>query len=267
VAIDGGPVDRDTPIRAYVGDALCGELRVAADTEPPLSEDTRYRHLSVLPAEAKPGCGTVGAETRFTVGETQAKETATWAPGFHSLDLSVTTNRIIGCPSANTWAIAAWWGSPATANDTAIEQALATCGEASIVAAYSLDPDAGTFLRYVAGRPDISTLEDIDLYDGIMVLGSPSAAPPPLPVPAIAPGFLANCPAVDKWAISVSARPYSDVQEAFATCESVTIAAAYALHPETQGWSRYIAGRPDLTTLTSLDSMEGLLTLGAEPAQ
>lgn len=268
VTIDGGPVDRDTPIRAYVGDALCGELRVAADTEPPLSEDNRYRHLSVLPAEAKPGCGTVGAETRFTVGETQAKETATWAPGFHSLDLSATTDRIIGCPGANRWSIAAWWGSPVTANGVPIEQALATCGQGSIAAAYSLDAETGTFLRYFSGRPDITTLEDIDLYEGIIVLGSPSAAPPPLPIPAIAPGSLANCPPVGKWAISVPLRPYlAGVEEAFGTCESVTIAAAYAIDPETQGWSRYIAGRPDLTTLNSLDSVEGVLTLGAQPAQ
>ena len=189
-------------------------------------------------------------------------------PGFHSLDLSATTDRIIGCPSANTWAIAVWWGSPVTAGGAPIEEALATCGQGSIAAAYSLDAETGTFLRYLSGHPDITTLEDIDLYEGIIALGSPSAAPPPLPIPAIAPGSLANCPPVGKWAISVPLRPYlAGVEEAFGTCESVTIAAAYALDPQTQEWSRYIAGRPDLTTLNSLDSMEGVLTLGAEPAQ
>jgi len=205
---------------------------------------------------------------RFTVGNIQAEQTANWTPGSHSLDLSVTTDRLTSCPSANKWAIAGWWGSPATANDTPIEQALATCGQGSIAAAYSLDPATGTFLRYMAGRPDINTLTEIDLYQGIIVLGSPSATPPaPETVPAIAPGSLANCPPAGMWAISVPLRPYSEVLEAFATCGSVTIAAAYALGPQTQEWSRYIAGRPDLTTLNSLASAQGVLTLGAEPSQ
>ena len=186
-------------------------------------------------------------------------------PGFHSLDLSTTTGRIFGCPSANKWAIAAWWG----ADDTAIGDALATCGDASIAAAYSLDPETDTFLRYVAGRPDVSTLEGVDWGDGIIVLASASAVPPPPPPHTIwDPPLLANCPAAGKWAISVSASPSpADAGGMFATCENVAIAAAYALDPGTQTWSRYIAGRPDLTTLTSLDVMEGVLTLGAQTAQ
>lgn len=267
VTIDHEPVERDTSIRAYVGDVLCGELKVAADTEPPLSEDDKYRHLAVLPATARAGCGTAGAEVRFMIGNSAAYQAASWTPGFHALDLWAMTDRIFGCPSANQWTIASWWGSPITADHTPIEEALATCGDGSIAAAYALDPETGTFLRHVAGRPDVSTLEHIGLYDGIIVLGSASAVPPALQgVPNIVPGALANCPLVGEWAISVPIRAYSAAEEAFATCENVAIAAAYALDPQTQTWSRYIAGRPNLTTLTSLNSMEGVLTLGAQTA-
>jgi hypothetical protein len=91
VTIDGGPVDRDIPIQALIGDVLCGDLRVAHDSEPPLMEESEYRHLAVLPSEARAGCGTEGAPIRFLVKGIEAKETAVWEPGFHTLDLLITT--------------------------------------------------------------------------------------------------------------------------------------------------------------------------------
>jgi hypothetical protein len=91
VTIDGDPVLRDVPIQALIGDVLCGDLRVAYDSEPPLMEESEYRHLAVLPSEARAGCGTEGAQIRFLVKGIQAKETAVWEPGFHTLDLLITT--------------------------------------------------------------------------------------------------------------------------------------------------------------------------------
>jgi hypothetical protein len=91
VTIDGEPVLRDVPIQALIGDVLCGDLRVAHDSEPPLMEESEYRHLAVLPAEARAGCGTEGAQIRFLVKGIQAKETAVWEPGFHTLDLLIST--------------------------------------------------------------------------------------------------------------------------------------------------------------------------------
>jgi hypothetical protein len=91
VTIDGGPVDRDIPIQALIGGVLCGDLRVAHDSEPPLMKESEYRHLAVLPGEARAGCGTEGAQIRFLVKGIQAKETAVWEPGFHTLDLLITT--------------------------------------------------------------------------------------------------------------------------------------------------------------------------------
>lgn len=91
VTIDGGPVERGVPIQAFMDGVLCGELRVAEDSEPPMMKESEYRHLAVLPSEARVGCGTEGAQIRFLVKGIQAKETAIWERGFHTLDLLITT--------------------------------------------------------------------------------------------------------------------------------------------------------------------------------
>jgi hypothetical protein len=44
------------------------------------------------------------------------------------------------------------------------------------------------------------------------------------------------------------------------------VAAAYWIDPQTQEWLRYFDGRPELTSLTSLDNMQGVLALGEEAA-
>lgn len=91
VTIDGGPVERGVPIQAFMDGVLCGELRVAEDSEPPMMKESEYRHLAVLASEARAGCETAGAQIRFLVRGMQAKETAVWEPGFHTLDLLITT--------------------------------------------------------------------------------------------------------------------------------------------------------------------------------
>jgi hypothetical protein len=41
------------------------------------------------------------------------------------------------------------------------------------------------------------------------------------------------------------------------------VTAAYYLDPETQGWSRWLADRPDISTLTGPDHMQGVLALAS----
>ena len=75
-------------------------------------------------------------------------------------------------------------------------------------------------------------------------------------------GTMHNCPQPGKWSISVWDGPDgTGTGEALATCSS-SIAAAYALDPQTQGWLRYFNGRPDISNLMTVDGLHGMLTLG-----
>jgi len=73
-----------------------------------------------------------------------------------------------------------------------------------------------------------------------------------------------NCPQPGKWAISVwSGDDDTATEQAFATCGENAVAAAYSIDADTQVWSRYIAGRAELTNLTTLDEMQGVMAYGA----
>ena len=73
-----------------------------------------------------------------------------------------------------------------------------------------------------------------------------------------------NCPQTGKWAIAVWDGPDgTDTGQALATCGETTVAAAYYIHPEAQGWERWLAGRPELSSLGTLNYLQGVLALGA----
>jgi hypothetical protein len=77
-------------------------------------------------------------------------------------------------------------------------------------------------------------------------------------------GAMQNCPQAGKWAISVwSGDDGIGAEQAFATCDDAGVAAAYTIDPETQAWSRWFADRPDISTLTAPNDMQGVLALGA----
>jgi hypothetical protein len=76
-----------------------------------------------------------------------------------------------------------------------------------------------------------------------------------------------NCPQPGKWVISTWDGPNSTaIAQAVGTCPDTSVAAAYWLDPQTQGWLRYVAGRPEITSLTTIDAMQGILTLGGVTA-
>jgi len=76
-------------------------------------------------------------------------------------------------------------------------------------------------------------------------------------------GAMQNCPSSGRWAISVWAGDDgTPTEQALATCTQTTVAAAYWIDPQTQGWLRYFHGYPELSSLTTLNNMQGVLALG-----
>ena len=78
-------------------------------------------------------------------------------------------------------------------------------------------------------------------------------------------GAMYNCPQPGKWAISVwSGDDGTGAEQAFATCGTGAVAAAYSIDPDTQSWSRWFAERPEpeVSNLRTLDDMQGVLARG-----
>ena len=169
------------------------------------------------------------------------------------------------CPLPNRWSIGVWSGQ----DYVPTADALATCSGVVVEGAYWLDPGSQSWWRYFPGRPEISNLEALDDMQGIMALGSASVA-------ASAAGFspaggstfqLVNCPQSGKWAISTWDGPSDTaIAEAVGTCPDTSVVAVYWLDPQTQAWLRYVAGRPEISNLTTVDKMQGILTFGGSTA-
>ena len=75
---------------------------------------------------------------------------------------------IHNCPQPGKWSIATWSGPDGTPAD----EALATCGAGTVVAAYSLDPQTGAWSRWFAGKPDLSNLPPLNDLQGVLALGA-----------------------------------------------------------------------------------------------
>src|SRR3972149_12208822 len=77
-------------------------------------------------------------------------------------------------------------------------------------------------------------------------------------------GSMHNCPLAGKWSIAVwEGDSGAAADAALATCGAGTVAAAYSLDPQTGGWSRWFAGKPDVSHLPPLSDLQGILALGA----
>ena len=85
------------------------------------------------------------------------------------------------CPQAGRWAVAVWSGD----DGTAINDALATCGENAVSAAFYLDPQTGGWLRWFPGRPEVSSLTTLNSLQGFIALGGSGPAITPTPSPEI----------------------------------------------------------------------------------
>jgi hypothetical protein len=169
------------------------------------------------------------------------------------------------CPEPGKWSISTWSGQDAMP----IADALAFCPQL-VDAAYRIDPDTQAWTRYFRGRPEISNLSALDDGQGVIALGAGVSAASTTgdeTLRAAVSGML-GCPHPGKWAISVwSGASETPTEQALATCPEATVATAYWLDPQTQSWKRYFQGRPDISNLTALDEMQGIITLGGEPVQ
>jgi hypothetical protein len=79
-------------------------------------------------------------------------------------------------------------------------------------------------------------------------------------------GTMHNCPLPGKWAIAVWDGSATETGQALLACGDGAVVAAYDLNPQTQVWSRWFAGRPEMSTLETLDSMQGVIALGGLPS-
>ncbi|MGQ9676892.1 MAG: hypothetical protein ACUVX1_14610 [Chloroflexota bacterium] len=170
------------------------------------------------------------------------------------------------CPQPGKWAISVWQGE-----ETETAQALDTCGADAVDAAYYIHPFTQTWRVFFRGNPDISNLDTLDDLQAVVTLGNPAASPmpsaEPMPTPGPSPGRMVGCPMAGKWAMSVWNGPNGiNVADAFATCIEV-IAVAYWLDPQTQTWERYVRDRPELTTLSHLDNLQGVFAVGSTEAR
>jgi hypothetical protein len=77
-------------------------------------------------------------------------------------------------------------------------------------------------------------------------------------------GTMHNCPDSGNWSIAVwEGDDAAAIDQALATCEG-EVAAAYALADGQ--WSRWFAGEPELSNLTAVDNLGGILALGGAGA-
>jgi competence protein ComEC len=75
-------------------------------------------------------------------------------------------------------------------------------------------------------------------------------------------GTMHGCPQPSKWSLAVwSGSDGVPTDDALARC-GITVDAAYWLDPQTQGWLRYFRALPELTSLDTLDNLQGVLALG-----
>jgi hypothetical protein len=167
------------------------------------------------------------------------------------------------CPQPGRWAISVWEGE-----ETETAEALDTCGAGAVEAAYYIDPFIQNWLVFSKGNPTISNLDTLANLQAVVTLGSPTASPAPTaqptPTPGPSPGRMVGCPPAGKWAMAVWNGPNGvNPADAFATC-SETIAVAYWLDPQTQVWQRYVHDRPELTTLSHLDNLQGVFALSSK---
>jgi DNA-binding beta-propeller fold protein YncE len=166
------------------------------------------------------------------------------------------------CPQAGKWAISVWDGG----DGADVAQALGNCGEGAVAAAYRIDPGTQAWSRWFSGRAEISNLSTLDRGQGVLALGggvSASWAEAETPLRAAANGML-GCPQPGKWAISVwDGADGTSTEQAVATCGEGSVNMLYWLDPDSQGWKRYVSGRPEVSNLNSLNRHQGALALGS----
>jgi len=98
---------------------------------------------------------------------------------------------------------------------------------------------------------------------GLLAFGWMSAAGPS----EAQSGSMHNCPPAGRWSIAVwEGDSGAAADAALATCGASIVGAAYSLDAQTGGWSRWFAGKPEVSNLPPLNDLQGVLALGAAGA-
>ena len=151
-----------------------------------------------------------------------------WAAATDSSEAQ--TGSMQSCPSAGMWSIAVWDG----ASGTAAADALATCGEGSVAAAYSLDEQTGVWSRWFAANPGVSDLTSLDDSQGVLALGSatgPAATPTPAATATPAPQWPTPGTGCQEWQslLVECAGTLDECTDAVTTCSAASSACQSAL--------------------------------------
>ena len=72
-----------------------------------------------------------------------------------------------------------------------------------------------------------------------------------------------NCPQAAKWSIATwDGADGTSTEQAVASCGEGVVAVAYYIDSQTQVWSRWFTGRPEMSDLSTLDNRQGVIALG-----
>jgi hypothetical protein len=161
-------------------------------------------------------------------------------------------------PPPGTIALVGGWNNSCYVGpEQTIEEALADVDD-HVLAVYWMRADLG-FDRWFPNRPDVSTIAAVSPYQSLVILmgqqafwpHEPSGTPPPSV--SLAGGWNSVC----------YAGPTKDVQAATAgIAENINV--MYTLAPD-QSWRRFIPGRPEVSTLSQLESSTAILILVTNP--
>jgi len=241
-----GPDETSITVSAVVPeDAEADSYWVAACWLRPISDTWFYKRATFAVVEPTP----TATPTLTATPEATPTPLPTATP-------PPTSGHVLNCPPANKWAIAVWDGP-----GTGVGEALGACGEGAIDSAYYIDPDSQLWLRYLAGRPELSNLEALGDMQGVIVHGMPGAQPGDGFVPASTENEMRNCPQPGKWAIAVWDGVDIDTSGALSNCAE-EIDFAYHIDPDSQAWLRWFAGLPEISNFEMVKSGEGLLAHG-----
>jgi competence protein ComEC len=110
--------------------------------------------------------------------------TLAWAMGIGSSQAQ--QGAMQNCPQPGKWAISVWSGDDGIDADNAF----ATCDQAGVAVAYTINPDTQQWSRWFSDRPELNTLATLEDMQGVLALGAlqptPTITPIPSPTPPLA---------------------------------------------------------------------------------
>jgi hypothetical protein len=158
---------------------------------------------------------------------------------------------------AHSWANFAWTG------DSSAQDVVDCFDEDSIAVMYRLDAETQLFQRWIRGRQELSTMDEVQRYDVLLALNAsdePATCDMADPSP-VSPRTL-TIPA-HSWANFAWTGETISAQELANCYNDENIAVMYRLDAETQVFERWIRGREELSTMGDVAQFDVPLALNA----